>query len=217
MSNYPLLDPLVLPTAPPESEASQVSEQEPPPELPLRRLQTIFPEYDGGSKEANIKGYGRRVLAAAILLLVTAVALPVSVHYGYKNWYGLAISLVLALLQILCGIVGLVGCRYVSVRWTKVFKQSFSIYLVVLVLFLVAYEAAGMYLTVHHNTNNCSDFSHYTVCDQRWGFMYTQLLLIVYLSALNLFLLMLNVSVRRACDKFIHIVETPYYSSTGIS
>mmetsp|Transcript_17946 Transcript_17946/g.32287 ORF Transcript_17946/g.32287 Transcript_17946/m.32287 type:complete len:225 (+) Transcript_17946:917-1591(+) len=220
---YPLLEPYPpAPSAPPpDSEFRHLNPSDPvevPPPPALMRLQTIFPEYHGETKEANIKGFGRRVLAAAALLLITSPALPISVYFGYKNWYALAASLVLAILQILVGLMGVLAYKKESNPWTKRFKLSMSIYLLLLLLpFLIAYEIAGIYLTVKHNTNNCSEFSHYTVCDQRWGFFYTQLLLIVYLSALDLFLLMYLVSVRRACDKFIHIMETPHFNNTGIS
>lgn len=219
-AEYPLLEPIQVtpsPSAPPpDSVVSSFHEE--PQVMGLHRMQTIFPEYHGESKEDNVRGFGRRVQAAGILFILTAVSLPIGTHYGYKNWYGLAASLVLGILQILIGLMGIVAFRRESTAWTNRFKLSLSVYLLLMLLpFLVAYEIAGLYLTITHNNDNCSEFTHYTVCDQRWGIMYPQLLNFVYLSALDLFLLMLLVSVRRACNKFIHVLESPHINYVGIS
>jgi hypothetical protein len=188
MDSRPLKDPqpLLDPSAPEES-VDIVVEPEPDPDSSYI-LQAFVLE---NTRPHHLKAIG-------VFLMITATALPISTAFS-GIWLGfIIISAVMGLCQILLGIVCFIsGWRPKSARFLKNLAWISSIFLLLQLAYILLLESYGMYTVVDHNYSNCEDFTLNKVCDKRWGLMTGNILLIIFLPALDILYLLIVAIIHR--------------------
>lgn len=188
MDSQPLKDPqpLLSPSAPDES-MDIVVEPEPDPDNSYI-LEAFVLE---NTKPHHLKAIG-------VFLMITATALPISTAFSGVLLGFIIVSAVMGLCQILLGIVCFIsGWRPKSARFLKNLARILTIFLLVQLVYILLLESYGMYTVVDHNSSNCDDFTLNKVCDKRWGLMTVNILLIIFLPALDILYLLIVAILHR--------------------
>lgn len=121
------------------------------------------------------------------VLIALAIPFPIIGWYSdttfhiifYESW-------IFLIVQILLGLAGLRAVREDIFRRLEQYQKFINIYFLVFLGFIVINEAIVTWVVVRHNKDNCNDFSYYKVCNDRWGILDKQMILILYYPTIDL-------------------------------
>lgn len=136
--------------------------------------------------------------AIGIFLMITAAALPVSIGFSGLSLPFIIVSVFFGLVQLILGIICyLSGIKIRSPRYLHNLALFLSVFLLVQLVYILLLESYGMYIVVDNNSSNCDEFTLNKVCDDRWGLMTVNILLIIFLPSLDVLYLIITATMHR--------------------
>lgn len=120
------------------------------------------------------------------IIVILAFPIPV-IGWFVENYYHIIFyqSWALFSAQCLLGLAGLRATRENVYRRLDSYQKFIHIYFIAFLAFLIINQSLVTWIIVKHNKNNCDDFTYNKVCDDRWGIMGGQMILILFYPAVD--------------------------------